>query len=106
MPVGVDDGDRRRADESAGRAAVQVAPHVLSAGRGDATMLLHVERGRYYTLNETGSRIWSLICEGVPFDMIVERLRDEYAIDAARAETDAASLIGRLLSESLVVCAE
>ena len=79
-------------------------PHVLAASQGEETVLLDVERGRYYALNDVGTRIWNLVCEGVPFAGIVERVCAEYDVPRERAEADAAALIRRLSSESLVRC--
>ena len=38
--------------------------HVSSARHGDTTVLLDVNRGRYYTLNQVGGRIWELLARG------------------------------------------
>jgi hypothetical protein len=79
-------------------------PHVRATTRDDETVLLDVERGRYYALNEVGSRIWALVCEGVPFAEIVDRVCAEYDVSRERGERDADALIRQLLAESLVRC--
>lgn len=79
-------------------------PQVRATTRGDETVLLDVERGRYYALNEVGSRIWALVCEGVPFGEIVDRVCAEYDVSRERGERDADVLIRQLLAESLVRC--
>ena len=79
-------------------------PHVRATMQGDETVLLDVERGRYFALNEVGSRIWALVCEGVPFGEIVDRVCAEYDVGRERGERDADLLIRQLLSASLVRC--
>lgn len=79
-------------------------PQVRATTRGDETVLLDVERGRYYALNDVGSRIWALVCEGVPFGEIVDRVCTEYDVSRERGERDADVLIRQLLTESLVRC--
>lgn len=79
-------------------------PQVRATTRGDETVLLDVERGRYYSLNDVGSRIWALVCEGVPFGEIVDRVCAEYDVSRERGERDADVLIRQLLAESLVRC--
>lgn len=79
-------------------------PHVRATTRDDETVLLDVERGRYYALNEVGSRIWALVCEGVRFGEIVDRVCAEYDVSRERGERDADALIRQLLAESLVRC--
>ena len=80
------------------------SPQVQAATCGDETVLLHVDRGRYYALNQVASRIWTLVCEGVPFAEIVDRICAEYDVARERGERDADMLIRQLISESLVQC--
>lgn len=59
---------RRRERESA--AMIRTSrfvrtPRVRATTEGEETVLLDVERGRYYALNEVGSRIWSMVCERI-----------------------------------------
>jgi len=98
---------RRRERESA--AMIRTSrfvrtPRVRATTEGEETVLLDVERGRYYALNEVGSRIWALVCEGVPFSEIVDRVCTEYDVARERGEQDADLLIRQLLAESLVRC--
>jgi len=44
-------------------------------------VMMHIENGKYYAMNEVGSRIWDLIAEPVPVYEIVNTLLDEYQID-------------------------
>ncbi|MGH7646508.1 MAG: PqqD family protein [Gemmatimonadaceae bacterium] len=73
-----------------------------TAVQGDQTVLLDVERGRYYTLNEVGGRIWSLVCAGTPFAEIVDRVCAEYDVPRERGEQDADTLLRELLGKSLL----
>jgi hypothetical protein len=84
------------------RARLARAPRVETASQGDQTVLLDVERGRYYTLNEVGGRIWSLVCAGTPFAEIVDRVCAEYDVSRERGEQDADTLLRELLGRSLL----
>ena len=95
---------RAKDEETIRTARLVRPPHVRAASQGRETVLLDVERGRYYALNEVGSRIWSLVCEGMPFDVIVDRICAEYDVSRERGERDADALIRRLLGQSLVRC--
>ena len=79
-------------------------PHVRATMQGDETVLLDVERGRYFALNEVGSRIWALVCEGESIGAIVDRVCAEYDVARERGERDADVLIRQLLSAALVRC--
>ena len=63
-----------------------------------------IEHGRYYALNEVGSRIWTMMCKGVPFAEIVDRVCAEYDMSRERGERDAALLLRQLLDASLIRC--
>ena len=77
-------------------------PHVVAAAQGGRTVLLDVERGRYYTLDEVGGRIWGLLGEGSTCAAIVDALRREYDVEASRVEADVASLLAQLRDAGLV----
>ncbi|HKV52505.1 MAG TPA: PqqD family protein [Gemmatimonadaceae bacterium] len=78
------------------------APHVHTVTQGDETVLLDAERGQYYTLNEVGGRIWSLLVDGTSFAEIVDRLCAEYDVTRERGERDADMLLRELLGKSLL----
>ncbi|HEV2179539.1 MAG TPA: PqqD family protein [Gemmatimonadaceae bacterium] len=80
------------------------SPHVRAAAQADQTVLLDIERGQYYALNEVGSRVWTMICEGVPFAGIVDRICAEYDVTREHGERDAALLLRQLLDASLIRC--
>lgn len=98
---------RHRARESAAMTRTSRfvrTPRVRATTAREETVLLDVERGRYYALNEVGSRIWALVCEGAAFGEIVDRVCEEYDVARERGERDADLLIRQLLSASLVRC--
>ncbi len=78
------------------------ADGVVGTRQGDTTVLLDVNRGMYYTLNEVGGRIWELLGSGVAVPAIVERLQDEYDVAPDTLAADTAALIDRLLRAKLV----
>jgi hypothetical protein len=75
---------------------------VIGTRQGDTTVLLDVNGGMYYTLNEVGGRIWELLAAGVAVPAIVERLQDEYDVAPETLVADTVALIDRLLRAKLV----
>jgi hypothetical protein len=65
-------------------------------------ILLHLDTKLYYTLNETGRRIWELAAAGETPDAIGAALSAEYDITAEQAEGRARSLIDELARERLL----
>jgi coenzyme PQQ synthesis protein D (PqqD) len=66
-------------------------------------VLLDVDSGRYYALDEVGGRIWHL-CDGSrTVAQIAEVVGDEYDVEGAPVQEDVAAFVSELVSESLLV---
>jgi hypothetical protein len=66
------------------------------------TVLVHLESNRIFELNETGARVWELISEGLERDQVVQRLVQEFAVDATRASSELDALVADLEREGLL----
>lgn len=66
------------------------------------SVLLHLGTKKYYTLNETGVRIWKLLCDGFKTNEITQKLCYEYAVSETSAEKSVTKLIQSLLEEELL----
>lgn len=77
-------------------------PDALLATLSDGAVVLDIQTKKYFSLNETGARIWALVREGVDTDGIISTLTDEY--DASRGDVEDAvtSLLESLLGEKLI----
>jgi hypothetical protein len=78
------------------------APHVVSVVQDTDTALLDVQRERYYTLDEVGTRVWALLGEGAEVPAIVEQLKVEYDAPAEVIEADVRALLAELHKAALV----
>lgn len=65
-------------------------------------VLLHLDTKRYYTLNETGSRVWELLQQGRNTQEIVRSLHDDYAITGEEAMPVLLAFVDELQQEGLV----
>ena len=68
----------------------------------DETVLLNVETRHYYSLNETGTRIWQLLAEGESLDEIAASLTNEYDVSAEDARRHVEAHVAELLAEGLI----
>ena len=68
---------------------------------GDS-VILHLESGRYYSLNETGSRMLALLGEGLDEEDICRRLAGDYDAPPERIRADLDRLLGELTDRGLV----
>jgi coenzyme PQQ synthesis protein D (PqqD) len=80
-----------------------VAGDVLCEVLDGEAVLLDLERGIYYGLNGTGTRVWELLRDGSDFSTVRERLLDEFAADAEEIEGDLERLLGDLLERRIIV---
>jgi hypothetical protein len=79
------------------------APYVVAAVHGTDTALLDMRAERYYTLDEVGSRIWTLLVEGRSPHDIASQLGDEFDAPRDIIEHDLGALLARLVKASLIL---
>jgi hypothetical protein len=70
--------------------------HVMARHAGQETVILDLHSGIYYTLDETGSRIWQLASEGCTLAQICQLLLAEYDVDPNTLEQDVRDLAEEL----------
>jgi len=75
---------------------------VVCAELEDEAVLLHVEAGLYFGLDEVGLRIWNLLLGGVTETELVERLLAEYEVAPAQLHSDVSDFLARLEAEGLI----
>lgn len=65
------------------------------------TVLMNVTNGKYFQLDDIGSRIWSLIETPTAISAICDRLVQEFEVDRATCEGDVVKLLGALAKHNL-----
>ncbi len=88
--------------QSRSSGATRPAQHILCATQGDRTVLLDPHRGRYYSLDGSGARIWALLVDGHSPTEIEARIASEYGVPRARIATDLHALLEALRTRGLV----
>lgn len=69
----------------------------------DRLALLDMETGTYFSLNQSGTLIWSKLTENKSVSEIADALIEEYEISRDQALQDSKNLIEELVSQGLVV---
>jgi hypothetical protein len=64
--------------------------------------LLHLGSKRYYTLNETGCRVWEMIQETNDLDSVAASLHAEFEVELTEAMAFLLSFVNKLRAEGLV----
>lgn len=78
-------------------------PGVCTAAHGSALVLLDLESETYFSLDEIGTRVWTLMGQGYATTMIVEQLAHEYAVPVDRVGSDVRNLLDTLLHLNLIM---
>ena len=81
---------------------LRTAEYVVSTEQADATILLDVRGGKYYTLNGIGGRIWSLLSEGATVSAVIERVAGEFEVPAERVSSDVHGFVEQLHRAKLI----
>ena len=64
--------------------------------------MLDIQTKKYFSLNDTGARIWALMREGLAIDDMISVLLDEYDVSRSAAGEAVSSLVESLASEKLI----
>jgi hypothetical protein len=81
---------------------IRVHPDVVDTKLEEEIVLLHLKSKLYYSLNQTGARIWQGIKDNLTLQEISERLQAEFAVEAEQANRSVVSLIDELTQQQLV----
>lgn len=79
---------------------------VLFTSMGEDAVLLHVQRGDYYSLNRVGARLWVLADGTKSVESLATLLTEEFDITQEQAEKDIIELVEQFVKEGLVEVVE
>lgn len=85
-------------DEQRIKASNDVVSRVVD---GEA-VLLDLASGKYFGLNEVGSRVWEHVDEPITVGALVERLLAEFDVDAITLRRDVHELLADLTTKGLI----
>jgi hypothetical protein len=80
----------------------KVSEHIAWRRVGEEIVALDLNSSVYYSLNETGSRLFELLAEKSTVEEAVERVVEEFDIDAGTAAKDARVLTKDLCKEKIL----
>jgi len=81
---------------------VRVAPSTLYREVQGEAVLLQLDNGEYYGLDEVATRIWQLLAKDGDLDAVRDALLDEYDVDEEEAGRDIARVVDELVSRRLL----
>lgn len=78
------------------------SPDQVSGDLDGKVVLLSIQNGEYYNMNEVGSRIWALIEQPMTVAALCERLLAEFEVEPATCEREVRAFLDRLRERGLV----
>lgn len=78
-------------------------PNVVAQRVSGALVVLQVESGQYYCLDEVGERIWELVTQGQPLQLVAQALSAEYDASLEQILQDVEELTEELSRERLLL---
>lgn len=86
-----------------GSAKFTLAENIKWRKVDESIVLLNVQDGSYFSMNETAKDFFSHSMEGKTFDEVVSAVAAEYEVTEEQVRDDAAELFGKLLEENLLI---
>jgi hypothetical protein len=81
---------------------IRVPGEVVFCETGEESVLLNQQTGRYYGLDETGTRMWQVLARHRHVEGAYRELLAEYDVEAERLRRDLLSLIDLLAGHALL----
>jgi hypothetical protein len=77
-------------------------PEVIAKRLDQTTVLVDISTSRIFELNETGTRIWELLGQGLDAEHIAQQLVLEFEVADSQAAEEVSKLLSQLQNEGLV----
>lgn len=81
---------------------VTISQNILFQELDNESIALNLNDEHYYSLDETGTRIWQLLAEHGDVEHAVAQMLSEYNVDEASLRQDMAELISRMSAAGMV----
>jgi hypothetical protein len=81
------------------------AENLLATDLDDETILMSIQQGAYYGMEQTARRIWQIIATPHTVAELCRQLAGEYAVDPAVCRQDVLAFLQELHAEGLIVVA-
>lgn len=75
---------------------VSRSPQQVHCGVGDVIVLMSVGDGKYFELNQVGTRIWQLLEQPASIADLVDQLLREFDVARSPCEADVIAWVGRM----------
>jgi hypothetical protein len=88
------------------QSTVTIPADVMFREISGEAVLLSLQTGKYYGLDEVGARMWALLAELGCLEPAYRTLLDEYDVPPERLQTDLIQLVDKLAAQGLLQVSE
>lgn len=81
---------------------LQVPEGIIQTELDDEVVLMHVESGKYYSLNAVGAVVWKYLSSPRTLSELCEVVVDEFEVDPETCRRDVEGLVEDLIGLNLV----
>lgn len=83
---------------------ITISDRAVSSTVGNEAVLLHLDHGTYYSLDEVGALLWQKLKDGLPAREIPAHIVDNYDTDEEIAARDVRAVLEDLKQRELIRC--
>jgi hypothetical protein len=76
---------------------------ILANELGRETVMMSIERARYYGMNKTGSYIWKLLETPLSFEEICSKLMTEFKIPEIQCLEEVSPFVEEMVKEQIIL---
>lgn len=81
----------------------EVASQVVREVFDDEVIVIDMKSGNYFSLNQSGATVWTLLEEGQTVEGVIDRMAEEHPLDTRETIAEGVrALIDRLTAEGLI----
>ena len=81
-------------------------PQIISSKMDNEVVMMSVEKGNYYGLNQVGSEIWEKLNEPLTVTDLCSKLLIEYNVEREQCERDVMTYLEKLVEEGLILVSD
>lgn len=81
---------------------IQRNPKMVASKIDNEIVMMSIENGEYYGLDEVGSRIWELIAKPIVVEELIIALLDEFEVERQDCEKETFEFLEELNSKNLL----
>jgi hypothetical protein len=82
---------------------VSVSPHQVSATLADESIVLELQAGTYFGMNDVGTDVWKFLQQPRRVTDVIAHILERYEIEAHRAEAEILRFLEELANKNLVM---